>query len=63
MAIFEKFVNTSIKLFKLSMFHKFAYDYYKSSHLLSLFVVQESCYMAFEESSHNGQIVQIKKNK
>ena len=65
MAIFGDFVNTSLKLFKSSLSHKSTYSYYrKPSYLPSFYSVQkEKCYMAFEESTLNGQMVQIKKNK
>ena len=65
MAIFGDFVNTSSKLFESSLSHKSAYCYYrKSRYLPNWCVVQEQvCYMAFEETTLNGQMVQIKKKK
>ena len=62
MAIFEDFVNTSSKQFESSLFHKSAFE--KLRYLPNWCVVQEQmCYMAFDESTLNGQMVQIKKNK
>ena len=58
------FVNTNLEVFKSSLFHESTYNQYSnSSYLPKLFDVQESCFMGVEESIHNGQIVQIRKNK
>ena len=64
MAIFEKSVKTSLELFKSSLFHESAYECYSNSSCLPKFYnVQERCFMGIKESIHNGQSVQIKRNK
>ena len=64
MAYFEKFSKNSSHMIKSFLSHKFTYDsYIESSNLQNLFTVQESCFMASNESIHNGQVVQIRKNK
>ena len=64
MAIFEKSVKTSLELFKSSLFDKSAYECYSNSSCLPKFYnVQERCFMGIEESIHNRQIVQIRKDK
>ena len=58
------FVNTSLEIFRSSLSLESAYNQYSNSSCLPrLFDVQESCFMGVEESIHNGQIVQIRKNK
>ena len=58
------FVNTSLEIFRSSLSFESAYNQYSNSSCLpKLFDVQESCFMGVEESIHNGQIMQIKKNK
>ena len=58
------FVNTSLEIFRSSLSLESAYNQCSnSSSLPKLFDVQESCFMAVEDSIHNGQIVQIKKKK
>lgn len=59
MAISEDSVKTSSKLSKSSLSHKSVYYYYrKSNYIPNWCVMQEPmCYMAFEESILNGQIV------
>src|SRR5574338_547207 len=64
MAIFEKSVKTSLELFKSSLFHESAYECYSNSSCLPKFYnVRERCFMGIKESIHNGQSVQIKRNK
>ena len=58
------FINTSLEIFKSQLFLESAYNQCSNSSFLpKLFDVQESCFMSVEESIHNGQIVQIRKNK
>ena len=64
MAMFKKIVNTSLGIFRPSLSLESAYNQYSNSSCLpKLYDAQETCFMGVEESIHNGQIMQIKKNK
>ena len=64
MAMFKKFVNTSLEIFGPSLSLESSYNQFSNSNCLpKLYIVQETWLMVVEESIHNGQIVQIKKNK
>lgn len=65
MAFLENCVKTVLNLCISSKYHKSAYSYFeKSSYLPNWCVMQgQTCYMAFDESTPNGQTVQIEKDK
>ena len=65
MAFLENCVKTVLNLCISSKYHKSAYSYFeKSSYLPNWCVMQgQTCYMAFDESTSNGQTVQIEKDK